>query len=408
MKNSLLFYCFTLSFFTSFSQHFLPIQYDTIVHKFEVITTGVADFGSTAIERQFSRKLFYGGEITNEIKDASFSKHKGLNRFGADVQTEVEFRNYQTNMFKKENIGWLIKGGYYNFGSALYTSDLFGLAFYGNQRYLGESIDLTGTNFGAWSYQKVGFGLIDKKTKSNLSLNFYSISGYGGANIQQGSIFQNSAADSIGIRYDGYAEYASKSTFMKGWGIGIDLDVRIPVQLKPEVTSYVQVLVRNVGVAFLPDVKRYQADSNFTYEGLSFSQLFGDAAIMGDSFSFLDTLNIREETYNKLTLLPGFLQIGKIVDSHNSKKLQSFFGVRMYPSLSLVPMIYAGGNYKPIKWLQVGANISYGGYSKLRFGLYSSVNVKQFDLGMATEEVVGAVSGKGMGESIVFRLRWKI
>jgi hypothetical protein len=50
----------------------------------------------------------------------------------------------------------------------------------------------------------------------------------------------------------------------------------------------------------------------------------------------------------------------------------------MYPSLTLIPMIYAGANYKPIKWLQVGANVSYGGYSKLRFGLYSSFNYKLF------------------------------
>ena len=80
----------------------------------------------------------------------------------------------------------------------------------------------------------------------------------------------------------------------------------------------------------------------------------------------------------------------------------------MYPSLTLIPMVYAGANYKPIEWFQVGANVSYGGYSKLRFGLYTSFNYKQFDIGIATEEVVGAVSGKGMGESVVFRLTWKI
>jgi hypothetical protein len=408
MKKSLLFYSFIFSFLTSFTQHLMPIQYDTLVHNYEVITTGIADFGATGIERQFSSKLLFGGEITNEIKDASFDKHKGLNRIGADVQAEVEFRNYKSNLFKQENIGWLIKGGYYNFGSALYTSDMFGLGFYGNQRYLGESIDLTGSSFGAWSYQKIGFGIIDKKTKSNLSLNFYSISGFGGSKINQGSIFQTSEADSLSIRYDGYAEYSSSSKFMKGWGIGIDFDVRLPVQIKPEETSYIQILVKNVGVAFLPDVKRYEADSSFTYEGLSFSQLFGDAAIIGDSFSLLDTLNVKEVTYNKIALLPGFLQIGKIVDNQSAKKVQSFFGVRMYPSLSLIPMIYAGANYKPIKCLHVGANVSYGGYSKLRFGLYTSFNYKQFDIGLATEEVVGAVSGRGMGESVVFRLRWKV
>ena len=72
MKKSLLFYSFIFSFFTSFSQHLIPIQYDTLVHKYEVITTGLADFGATGIERQFSSKLLFGGEITNDIKDASF------------------------------------------------------------------------------------------------------------------------------------------------------------------------------------------------------------------------------------------------------------------------------------------------------------------------------------------------
>ena len=78
------------------AQHVLPLQYDTLHADFEFILHGVADYGTSSIERRLANKFFYGGEITDEIKDASFDRHGGINRIGWDMQSELEFRNFKS------------------------------------------------------------------------------------------------------------------------------------------------------------------------------------------------------------------------------------------------------------------------------------------------------------------------
>lgn len=398
-----LFLCFGV-----YSQHLLPIQHDSIVPKYEAIIHGVGDYGSTSVENAFLNRFIYGGAITEEVKDRTWNKHHLINRLGVDLQAELEFRNFSANLFGKEKYGWLLKGGYYNYAGLLYSDDLFGMTFYGNERYLGESIDFSGTRGNGWSFQKIGFGIIDKKTKSNLSLNAYSVSNYGSLGISEGYLFQSDSGDSLALLYDGYAEFKTPGNQSRGLGLGIDADVRIPVQMGKEQTAYIQFLVRNVGVAYMPEIKRYEADSLFIFEGLTFDQLFGDASVIDSSFSMLDTLNIGSSTFSQFKFLPAFLQVGKIVDEMSLKKIQGFFGARMYPSLVLVPQVYAGIHYKPARWAAIGANASFGGYTSFRFGLYTSFAVKTLNVGLATENLLGLISSKGMGNSVMIRLNWKI
>lgn len=392
-----------------FAQQLLPIQHDTNAYNQEYIINGVADFGATSIQNSLSSKFLFGGNITNEIKDNSYTKHKGINRLGVDFSSEFEYRNMKVNLFKKENLGFIIKAGYYTYVSSLYSKDLFGLTFYGNENYLGENANFSGTRFSSMSFQKIGFGAINKKTKSTVSLNFYSISNYAEGNIREGKLFQSASGDSVSLTFDGEFQYASTNTFVKGYGIGVDLDFRIPVVLREGKTSYIQFLAKNLGVAHIYSaVTRYAADTIISFDGFTFNQLVGDANIFNSNSSILDTLGIDSTSITKVRFLPGFIQIGKIVDVMCTSKVQSFFGVRMYPSVSYVPMIYAGVHYKTTKWLDLGANVSYGGYTALRFGLYSQINLKKFAVGISSEDLVGFVSKSGMGQSIILRLRLKI
>ena len=160
----------------SLAQSMMPIQHDTLQLDQELIVSGVADFSSTSLQNELMQKLFYGGEITFGIKNRSFIDHKGINRFGADISGEVEYRNLKLNLFKNPNWGLTVKSGYYNYISLLYSKDLYGLTFFGNDNYLGQNVNLSGTRFLGMSFQKFGLGVIDKKSKSSVSLNVYSLS----------------------------------------------------------------------------------------------------------------------------------------------------------------------------------------------------------------------------------------
>lgn len=390
-------------------QQLLPLQYDTTFYSQEFIVNGIADYSSTSIENDLSQKFIFGGTITEEIKDRSFERHHGINRFGFDVSSEIEYRNMQVNLFKKSNWGFILKGGYYNYLSGIYSKDLFGLAFYGNEKYLGENINFSGSRLSAMAFQKVGFGLVNKKTKSTISFNLYSISDYAQGVTKEGQLFQSESGDSISLTLDGSFEYASSQNFLKGYGFGIDLDYKIPFVLQQDKVSYIQFLVKNIGIAHInSSVTRYSADTTIYYDGLTFDQLIGENSILNDSYSLYNSLGIDSSEITKVRFLPGFIQVGKIVDEHSQGKIQSFFGFRMYPSVTYVPLVYVGLHLRTTNWLDIGANVSYGGYTNLRFGFYTQVKLKNLAIGISSEDVFGLVSKSGLGESITCRLRYKI
>jgi hypothetical protein len=66
--------------------------------------------------------------------------------------------------------------------------------------------------------------------------------------------------------------------------------------------------------------------------------------------------------------------------------------------------VFAGLDYRinvnPSNTLNVGINTSYGGFSKFRFGFYSSIKIKNWNIGLASENIFGKT-----GESFLFRMQ---
>ncbi len=388
----------------------LPISYDTLEIKQELIINGGVDYYSSAIEKDIASKFIRGGFIDQTMKDRSFSKHGAVNRLGGVGLASIEYRNYNKRIFKKKNWGYVIKGGYDVFFGALYSKDFFGLAMYGNDQYRGETIDGSGTNLSMTAYQKIGFGLIDRKTKSSVSFNVYNVSSRMNAQMRKFELTQDLAGDNIELVLDGEISTSNSNKFNQGIGFGVDIDFKLPISYgKNNTIAFVQFQAQNIGFAYMYEKQKvYRLDTTFTFSGLEFNQLVGDDSFFGDSLSLLDSLGVTSSLKNKTIMLPGFIQVGKIVDEHSTKKLQSFFGLRLYPTLIYSPFIYAGANYKPLEWLNVGANVSYGGFGKFKTGLYSSVRFSNYSIGLATENLIGFFSKKANGESLFIKLRWAI
>ena len=113
----------------------------------------MGNYSGTSIRVDLARKLFYGGNIDQDLKDASLLNHKGINRFGLNMNSEFEYRNFAVDFLKKENLGFLIKGGAYSYFDVLYPKGVYDLAFYGNSQFGGESISLSGTRANAYFFK---------------------------------------------------------------------------------------------------------------------------------------------------------------------------------------------------------------------------------------------------------------
>jgi hypothetical protein len=386
----------------------LPVGYKTNYLSQEFILDAGGDFCSSSIENELISKFITGGFINQEVKDNSFNRHGAINRIGGVFGAELEYRNYK-KLFAKRNWGFLIRGSYGAFGGMIYSKDLFGLGFYGNQMYMGETIDLSGTNFTYMAYQKIGFGLIESESKSNVSFNIYNISDRISGNLEKVQITQDEAGDEVNLVLNGRVEMKNNNSFSQGIGFGFDLDFYLPVAWLDNQRAFLRFQAKNVGFAYMHEKQKiYSFDTSFTFDGWRFDEIIGENSLFQDSLNLLDTMGIYTKEDNRTVMLPGFLQIGKIVDEQSMNEFQSFFGLRFYPSLIYNPYIFAGLDYKAAKWIRIGLNAAYGGFGKFRAGLYTSCRFKNYSLGIASENILGFFMKNGNGQSLFIKLRCAI
>jgi hypothetical protein len=400
------FFLFLLITGMSYSQQLLPIQYDTLSNYNEIILNGSGEYSSTAMRNEFMGKFINGGYLSTEIKDHSFKKMNGLNITGFDVNSELEYRNLKVNLFKKSNVGLIIKTGYTSVGSMTYSKDAFGLTFYGNEQYIDKTVNLTGTEFKFSTFQKIGLGIIFKKSKSSICFNYFNLQNNVQGSIIDGAFYQPNGGFNDSLKINGDFSSSNGAKFNKGYGFGIDLDLKLKIDWTKEQNAYIQFVVKNLGLATISTgATTYTFDSTYHYSGFKLNQLIGENNVFSDTTQIYSQLGIQKSIQRSNLFLPVMFQVGKIVDQYQLRKLQSFFGIRMFPTMSYIPLVYAGANYKLNQVFDFGLQESYGGFANFRTGLYVNAKIKKCVFGIASENIIGAFNKNGNGKSLIFRLQ---
>jgi hypothetical protein len=396
----------SMSTVSAFGQFILPILDDSLVPKHEIIISGVGDYSGSSLLNSMSDKLLFGGEISDQIKNASFDKQGVINRFGINLKGEIEYRNTAASLFKKYDLGYGIRAAYYNLGGVLYPKDMFGLAFYGNASYSGQTADFSGTSFSFYSFQKVGFSLIDKKSNGSVTLNFINLSNYSAARVDVGTIYQSMGSDSLNLNLDASFRNATGSSFSKGVGLCLDGDIRLPLKGSNEKTNYLQLLVKNVGFALMNNPARTVViDTNFNTTGLTFDELINANGLLKPGFNSLDSLQISDPSSSNWVLLPGMIQVTKLVEPYSKRRLQEFYGFRILLTRAYIPMVFVGADARIGKGVHIGVNGSYGGFTDFMLGMYSYGKIGGWTLGIGSENILGFFTNKAYGQAISLRLR---
>lgn len=383
-----------------FTQSMLPVQQDTTLFDYsgEVIFSGVADYQSTSIGKDITKRFFYGGFIDDEMKGASSSRQQLVNRFGIDINTDIEYRNHKLDFFKDSTTGYLLKYGFYNFSGIQYTEDVFDLLFFGNSSFIGDTAFLSGSQFSSYTFQKIGFGWFDKISKSSLTINAIGVHNSLSGVINKGELYQSASIDSVDFSLDAVYKSSNSQTFC-GFGIALDLDYRFNMPKGDSEFIYFQLMAKNLGLVFMPDVKQSRIQADLAYDNYTINDLLNSQTLFqntDETFGlFADTI----ETTDNWRLLPAMLQFTKLIDRNSSQKLQGFYGARAYLSSSFMPMFFVGIDVHPIKRYRFGLQASYGGFSNLRWGMYSDLKFDQFIIGIASENLFSQT-----GESIIIRM----
>lgn len=391
----------------SFGQQLVPTSYDTLeTRNHEINLSGIGDFGSATISNKLANRLVFGGEITDAMINQSMSKQKTLNRLGYIMQPALEYVNYKVQPFKTKNWGLYFRAEMLYTGSGRYREGLFGLMFRGNEPYLGSSIDLSNmvvTNIGM---HKIGFGFIDAKSKSSVSLNLYGITNYFGGYLNETTFSQDETGFNAALQIDGQLDATTSGAIYKGFGVGFDANLYFKVG-NPEKPAFLQFTIRNLGFGYMNNtIVRNAIDTTILHDGYTIANITNGETIFGKDKNVAEELGLRSDTISKTIALPFTVQLGKIIDEHNTKKIQFFYGTYVNVQHASLPLVYGGIHYRSQKWFRMGLGISYGGFAGFRTNFYLQGNWNNFNIGIATNDLLG-IAGIGRGNSCTFNLSYR-
>lgn len=389
----------------------LPSCIDTTSSNFSISFRSSHDIQSSSLNNGLFLKLLRGGVIDDDLIQANLAKQKGINRIGREFTNELHvitpFQRFSE--FKKlKNYAVLYEAGYTSLFSGNYSNDLFDLIFKGNVGFLGDTADFSGTSFQYLDFQNIGIGLSHKKTASSFSLNVVNVQNYLSTSFSRATIFF--AADSsqldMNLRADLKQSFSKK--FNKGVGLALNFNINIEVPWINDSTAFFQFNVKNFGFAKTNKLVQYQIDTNLTYNGFQLDDLLNLNYDLFKNEQWQDTFNIRKDTISIWMLLPAMIQFGKIINMNTDKKIQSFFGIKMYPTIKYVPKIYLGLDFFLQKKIHIGLTSAYGGFGNLRFGCYSNFTTKKLNVGLGTEDLYGLISKKGFGQMLSVNFKFNL
>lgn len=396
-----------ISFFLSvqilFSQALVPQFIDTLKTGQSIRFSGNVELSATSMTNQMLNPLLFGGEISDQTIDDLAIKQRMLNRVGAIINADFRYENLSVNLFKSPKLGFAVQAGYEQLASVGYTDHLFSLAFQGNENFAGKSIDLSSSAVRNIAFQKLGFGVILKSNKSALFVNLINVSNYFRGGIEHGVVNQSVGLDTVSLDFTGSLIQPYKSTFMKGAGLSLDFNYNIPLKFLKNPNATIQVQFKNLGFAYVDGgLQKKSLDTIHVYSGFTVDQLL--SGVISKETSLEDTLGIRTSETGKWIGLPFNFQIAKLISEDYEGKVQSTFGIRVYPISSYKPLFFLGIDYRPIRSLHLGAIASYGGFSLFRASFYVNYNLSKFGIGLGTDNIIGMVSDKGFGQSYNFRV----
>ncbi len=405
-RNSILLLLLFFRITSVSGQSTFPVFRDSSLQSNRLSISGNFDVTGTSMRKEFVNTLAFGGTIDQAMKDRTLKAHGNNNRIGMFGSGEITYVSGAGSLFKSGKYSWQVKAGYYAIGNVNYTKDAFRLTFYGNS-YLGEdTANLTGTRIAGTQFQKAGFGLYHKKTGSSLTLNLVNVQNQLGGYIRNGKLSQDANMDSISLHLNGDMTYSKGKNFSKGLGFALDFDYYLKVPWMKDSATF-QFTVQNLGAAYLfvPQTQ-YSVDSTYHYSGFTLNQIQNSGNLFGDNFSLLDSLKVEKKEMKRWVMLPAHIQIMKLVDLASPKKLQSFFGIRFYPTIGIVPTGFVGVFYRFVPKVSVSANAAFGGSSIARAGLMFGYHDQKLGIQLGTDDIYGLIAKKGFGQSALIRLSW--
>jgi hypothetical protein len=369
--------------------------------------------GSNGMSSALVNKLVWGGYINNQLKDESAKNLRARNNFGIGI-------NYDVSAFIKggKSFDFLIGIKNQEVLNASYTRDFYNLMFYGNQRYKGQTADISNCNVNALRFQEVKMGAmiygVDSVGKIGLSLSF----------LKGEQLFYIQTLESNLYTSDDGSELLFNSNFSMALsdtnnrrlgsfnGIGASADIYFETTYKSKVgkRSVLVVNANNLGfIHWRNNSVQYSSDSLLRYSGYRVMTLndLKDSTLQRLSKDSLlrNVANARNENFN-VNIPTNLVIVNKIYFKKEIFALST--GFRFIFNANYRPYIFVEPEYR-MKNIMLGLHAGYGGYTRMNVGLSFSWRSPEWFVRIGSNSLQGFVVPKyGFGQGVFFCVAKKI
>ena len=316
MKKVLL-YIFIITPFLSYSQEELVLSK---VKQNSIYLNSYVSIESNNLNTNFLNSMFYGGFITDEMKDNWINSGDENNRLNA------EFTNYLKYEFlNKDFNSFYFQFSDVNYVNCNFKDDLLKLSFYGNYDYQGDTLDFSETSIRIDRYQQYKLGYNFNIFKNNISWNIKTALSYLNGNhhmqlnIDNGSLYTSETGTSLDLNYHIKSMMTDTSDFSpfigNGNGISMDLSLKITKE-----TDIWEMSIRDLGyIKWKNNSITSSTDNNLTFSGLEI-QDFNNLPEFNDSI--LD-ISFNQQTSSFQSFIPAriTLSYNRILKHHFVKNI---------------------------------------------------------------------------------------
>jgi len=377
------------------AQHNVDFFNDTLQRK-SIATSASFFYGSNSINIEMVNKFIYGGKIENELKDKVSDNLKNNNNVGADLNISVLAEIPFDTLFNYPNISLVFGLENVEHFDANFTEDLFNFAFYGNKRFAGKTIDIGGTSFNSFKYQKLDFGFIHynkkagKMLKEGVVMALIKAEESLAITVPTGSIFTEEFGRAIDLELN--YQYNASDTANKGFFAtnGVGISTKMFTEHLFNNGDKLHVEVADVGFIYWNNNSIEKGtDSTYTYEGVVVDDIFNMSDTLLSRISE-DSLTNSLTTSNKNQDYSVALPISFNVNytKYFSNKLKINAGVYYKMLSNYFPQFYTNTYYSFNELLVARLHLSYGGYGQFNTGLALAKSFsKKLDVYIGTNNI---------------------
>lgn len=371
-------------------------------------------YGSNCITANFANTYLTNQYIDTTLKQNVSSRMSPNNYLGYDLDGGLSY-THKLDTFLHipvKSYYIAIKDRYH--ADANFPTDLFNLAFFGNEMYAGKTADLSNLNANFLHYQQVQFGLIKEYPiyhgSYTVGVAISALKGQSSLNITTGSssLYTQEAGEYLSLNAAMNMKQSDTTnsgySAFNGWGLSTDFFVSFHDSLS---NFTVRLDVQDLGFINWFGGIQNNIDTSFQFSGLSVPNILQP----GDSLSTLSLDSNYKKAYNAhqvkksyTTILPALINLSLSCFLDPDKKIPLETGVNFRFSSNYTPYIYAGVSKFFNKTTIAGATLSFGGYRKFGLGINFGKDFgKGLILMIRTDNAEAAVlPNSALGETLLF------